>query len=900
MHNDSISTSLQTAALAAPDRLRINLLPSPLGISPQSPSFSWRMRVADSSTDEVQTSYRIYIADRIASWREEEYLLDTGWIASNENSDVHIAGLDSILKDNELYYWAVRTRNKNGLESRLSEWQPFTTAVGEEWESTDGIWCSPEPRHSDGTAESTHTSGDDFALLRAAFDCPLADRIERAVLSVTAASPEPARQFVYHVFINGIFVGIGPARFDIDEDGQPLQYYHTYDVTDLIRPGENALGALCYTQAEQSFLCQLTLYYKNGTKRIPLNTGRDAEDFMGMSGHGIFRGSNSIGTNYYFAPAQNIDASRFPYGFDRPHFETYAFTPVITKPASHPLAPYPGENVERVLCPAVRVTERDSGILLVDLGQEIIGGLQLSINVPVECEITLRFGEELESDGSVKYRMRTGNVYTERWLCSPDVPVMENYSMMTYRYIEIIDCPVPLTEANIHGIALRRAFDSELSSFHCVNDTLCDLYDTFKYAICATNQDLYVDSQSRERCAYEGDVLINMLSAYTYELPGALPRFSARYLLTHRTWPAEYELITIRNITLDYLYTGNRALIKEAYPRLRAILAHDTPDPVTGLIPRRTPIPHGMDAILVDWPATSRDGYDTAAAHFNTVYNALYYAVLSDMAFLSRELDRENDRRELVAAMDSLQHAMLTHLYNEELGAFCDGLREDGTPIEHYSQHASVFPLYAGVCPAEIADACARYIVGQGDIRTSIYGAYFLMEALYGAGFGNYATALLADDGKTEGVHSWAASLAAKDITLAPEAWSVEEKSNMTFSHPWGSAPASLIVRCMFGIRPTAPGFRTFCIRPRIGDLSFASIRVPTVKGTIRVSLGQNSEAYEAEVTIPANTTADIYLPVLPGGTQTLFLNDRIANYPIEEDTFHIRLGSGKYRLLVQ
>ena len=881
--------------LAAPDRLRINLLPAPLGIPTYNPSFSWRMRVAESSTDEIQTGYRICIADRRASF-EEDYLLDTGWIASDENSDVHIAGLDSVLKDNELYYWSVRTRNKNGLESRMSEWQLFTTAVGEEWESSDGIWC----RISEKAADS-HICGDDFAFLRTEFDAPQADRIEAAILSVSATSPEPSRQFVYHAFLNGAFVGLGPARLDLDEDGTQVQYYNTYDVTHLLRAGTNALGALCYTQEEQAFVCQLTLYYKNGTKRIVVNSARDAESWTGMSGRGIFRGNNSIGTNYFFAAAQNIDASRFPYGFDTPGYQNEGFADVVQKAAPHPLLPFPGENVERYLCPAVSVTERDSGILFVDLGREIIGGLQLSINVPAECEITLRFGEELNDDGSVKYRMRTSNVYTERWLCSPDVPIMENYGMMTYRYIEIIDCPVPLTAENIRGIALRRAFDDELSSFACVNDTLCDLYETFKYAICATNQDLYVDSQSRERCAYEGDVLINMLSAYTYELPGMLPRFSARYLLTHRTWPAEYQLTTVRAIMLDCLYTGNRALIRECYPKLRAILAKETPDEQTGLMPRRTANQHGWDAILVDWPTPSRDGYDTVGAHFNTVYNAFYFAVLSDMEFIAKELGRENDRRDYRAAKEALREAMLTHLYDEEMGAFRDGLTIDGTPIDHYAQHATVFPLYAGVCePHAIADACARFIIGQGDIRTSVYGAYFLMEALYGAGFGNYATALLADDGSTPGVHSWAASLAAKDITLAPEAWYVEEKGNMTFSHPWGSAPASLIARCMFGIQPTSPGFRTFRIRPLIGDLAYASIRIPTVKGTIRVSLGQNSEAYEAEVTIPANTVADIYLPVLPGGTETLFLNDRVANYPIEGAVYHIRLGSGKYRLLAQ
>ena len=71
-----------TATLAAPDRLRINLLPTPLGIPTRDPSFSWRMRVTESSTDEIQTGYRICIADRRASF-EEDYLLDTGWIASD-------------------------------------------------------------------------------------------------------------------------------------------------------------------------------------------------------------------------------------------------------------------------------------------------------------------------------------------------------------------------------------------------------------------------------------------------------------------------------------------------------------------------------------------------------------------------------------------------------------------------------------------------------------------------------------------------------------------------------------------------------------------------------------------------------------------------------------------------
>ena len=122
----------------------------------------------------------------------------------------------------------------------------------------------------------------------------------------------------------------------------------------------------------------------------------------------------------------------------------------------------------------------------------------------------------------------------------------------------------------------------------------------------------------------------------------------------------------------------------------------------------------------------------------------------------------------------------------------------------------------------------------------------------------------------------------------------------MSLSHPWGTAPAALIVRGMFGIQPTQPGFRKFVIRPQVGDLPYASIRVPCVKGAITVTLAQNREAYEAEITVPANTTAEVFLPAVPGGTDTLFVNNQKAIYPVEEGYFHIPLGSGVHRLLAQ
>jgi hypothetical protein len=286
---------------------------------------------------------------------------------------------------------------------------------------------------------------------------------------------------------------------------------------------------------------------------------------------------------------------------------------------------------------------------------------------------------------------------------------------------------------------------------------------------------------------------------------------------------------------------------------------------------------------------------------FFTVYSALMHIVLRDMAIMAGVLGKEDEATAFRATADALRHNMIEKLYDATQGAFRDGLTQNGEPVEHFAQHATVFALCAGIySDAAMKDALGRHLVGQGEIRTSIYGAFFLLDALYHAGFGAYATALMADDDLTPGVHSFASSLYNGCVTIAPEAWNVSEKSNMTFSHPRGTSPASLIVRGMFGIRPTRPGFHKFEIRPQIGDLPYASIRVPTVKGAIVVSLGQNREAYEAEVTVPANTKATVFLPAVAGGTDTLFINNQKSNFPLENGCFVIELAAGTHRLLAQ
>ena len=65
------------------------------------------------------------------------------------------------------------------------------------------------------------------------------------------------------------------------------------------------------------------------------------------------------------------------------------------------------------------------------------------------------------------------------------------------------------------------------------------------------------------------------------------------------------------------------------------------------------------------------------------------------------------------------------------------------------------------------------------------------------------------------------------------EAWDMKYKPNLDWNHAWGSAPANIITRYMWGIRPVNPGFGKVEIKPQMGRLKYSQIKAPTLKGFI-------------------------------------------------------------------
>ncbi len=851
--------------------LRINGKSHALNVDKDGLRFSWQIPLTL-----TQTAYRLVFANSTDELEAQDYLFDTGWIDSAQSAAVTAEGLASALDSGHAYVWQVGcmydTRNKVPFYSAPCL---FTTAPN--LTDTLGLWSE----NIDGKHDLFMFARHEFSLSRELFE-----DMTCAVLTVTATSPEAARQYVYLAYVNGSCVGVGPTRYGKDMSGNVILYHQAYDVTSLLSAGQNCLSAICYALTEQAFFCTLTVYNKHGEPVTLCHSGRDMAAWRVMGGDKVFRPDASIGTHYFVAHANNIDGALYPFGFAEAGFDDSGWTVPENRGDLGErlrLLPCPSEIMTRypVPCDEITVKKTAEGDYLIDIGREIVGGLGLHIPCEHPMTLTLMYGEELLDPNHVRYQMRTGNVYREVWDLPADAPYVENLSMMTYRYVQISGCASEITADMVRPLSLRGAFDENVSYFESSSHLLNDIYNLTKHTVKVTTQDLYVDAQSRERMAYEGDLLINQLSAYAFSPDLCVARFTAEYLITHRTWPAEYPLFTVMGAWLDYMASGDDGLIATYYPALRDTVVKYAPDPAVGLVRHVTSAMSTTDGLLVDWPLSERDGYDMALP-FNTVFNACVVGAYGALARMAELLGHTDDALAFGDVRAALTRRMIEVLYDPTVGGFSDGCDASCAPSSHMAQHATAFALAFDIYASpHMARAMAEHLRSTSRIRMSVYGAFFLLSGLYRSGHGDIATELMLSEDVSENAHTWAAMLYSVGATVTTEAWHPVSKPNMTHAHPWGSAPAHLITSGILGVTPTSHAYATFDVRPCPHGLTSASGRIPTVKGDIGVEFTRHNGILDVVVAVPGNTVATLYLPA---PENAVIMLDGVSLSPLDYD----------------
>jgi len=178
-------------------------------------------------------------------------------------------------------------------------------------------------------------------------------------------------------------------------------------------------------------------------------------------------------------------------------------------------------------------------------------------------------------------------------------------------------------------------------------------------------------------------------------------------------------------------------------------------------------------------------------------------------------------------------------LRNEETGFFPD-LRGES----EYSQHTQLMAVLAGLdLPSFLTDAERRTLIEQtldreDLIQATFYYKFYLFEAMQAVGLG---------DRYLKELQPWRAMLALNLKTFA-------EKPEETRSdcHGWSASPNYHLLSLVAGVRPAGLAFREVVIQPSLGDLREFAATVAHRSGAITVEykrVGRNG--LSAVITLP-------------------------------------------------
>lgn len=545
---------------------------------------------------------------------------------------------------------------------------------------------------------------------------------------------------------------------------------------------------------------------------------------------------------------------------------------------------YPLQKVDEYPL-SVKKTKRDTHFI--DFGKAAFSQIAFTLSSDNEDSIYIHLGECLDGErvnrkpgGARRYQrhllhLKKGThtyqiqIEPDKRQLQPAAIKMPTYigEVLPFRYCEVEGYRKQLTQTSVKRSSVYYHFDEYASAFQCSNDTLNQIWELCKYSIKATSfAGMYVDGD-RERIPYEADALINQLCHYSVDREYSMARRTLEYLLEYPTWPTEWILQAVLVAWNDYMYTGDNRLLDKNYLLLknRTLIALKGESRLISTTSGQTPqflqSINAKNAIrdIVDWPHAGILGLEKAEGgeadgyvfnDYNTAVNAFHYEALKLMKGIALALNKTED-----ASFWDKESEKHKTSFNK---TFFDKKRKiyvDGNTTSHASLHANMLPLVFGLVPKEHQPHIVDFIKSRR-MACSVYGAQFLIDALYDSGNADYALSLLTATND----RSWF-NMIKVSSTITLEAWDNKYKPNQDWNHAWGAVPANSIMRKLMGVEPLTPAFETVRIKPQIGSLKWAQASIPTIKGNINMRV-ENESDYIIRIEIPANMSAQVHFPL--------------------------------------
>ncbi|MDA1476136.1 alpha-L-rhamnosidase [Bacillus changyiensis] len=844
-----------------------------LGTDQSRPRFSWTSTSDKRNTK--QCSYHIKVAT-------DPQFINLVWDSEEiENESVQIQYDGEPLQSFTRYYYKVRISDNY---NRYSDWSTsdwFETAFFKKTEWT-AKWVTPKYQQAPEEV---------FALRNT---ISLNKKIKSARVYATALG-------IYQLHINGSKLDDALLTPGWTSYHHRLQY-QTYDVTGRLVIGKNALGIILaegwykgmgfdqpYEYGKKlSALLELHVVYEDGMKEI-FTTNESWK-----SGKSAFVSASIYNGETYDA--------RLATNWSEANFNDEQWIPVdCAKEPSTKLVAQENEPVKvtgKIKPISYILTPKGEKVL--DMGQNMVGRIRMSVTAPEGTKITLKHAEVLDQDG---------NFYTENlreakqqviYIAKGDgeETYAPSFTFQGFRYLKVEGYPAKDLPLDQFVGEVIHSDMKQTGEFTTDNPMVNQLQHNIVWGQKGNFVDVPTDCPQRnERLGWTGDAQVFIGTAlYNYQgllffkkwlsdlkvdqKPDGQVPFVIPNVLSGDTVSSGWnDAATIIPWTLYQVY-GDKSILAEQYESMKAWV-----EKVRSLATNETVWEAKIQ--FGDWLALDGDPDSPIGATPIPLIATAFHAYSTEiLAKTADVLGFENDAEEYEL------------LYERIVSDFQAEFTTPNGKIIGGTQTSYIIPLAFKLLQGDAAQKAAhelhRMIVANDyHLTTGFLGTPFLCSVLSQYGYHETALRLLLQ----EEYPSWMFEVKSGATTIW-ERWnsmnpdgSFNDAGMTSFNHYAYGAVAEWMYRSIAGITfdEAVPGYKKINIAPNISPLGMKHVKASyeTLYGPVSSEWKIEDRFVTLKVLIPVNTEAEIKLP--PHSANITLDGDAIS------DT-KITLGSGSYQ----
>ena len=829
--------------------LTVNYLKDPCGID-QLPRFSYKVHT--DHRGDTQKSRRICVySSKEALEKQHADVWDSGVVSDDNTVLIHYEGPE--LNPVTRYYFTVECETAAG-EKLCSPAGTFVTGkLNEKWHAK---WISYDKVTRDFVAGQ---------YLRKEFE--IKGEVASAFLSICGLG-------YFESFINGVKTGddiLSPAftRYDAE------CYYMQYDVAELLKQGENAIGVSLgngfyngFTQDAWNttaatwrnppkMICELKITYADGTVETLYSNPTWKSSLGPITFTGIRNGE------FYDARLELGDWTRAGYDDAAWNAVKICKSPggVLMAQEMEPIRVY------KTFKPVKKWKTKNGWAF--DIGQNIAGFGDYRICGRAGTTAVFRYSDMLTEDNELDFFaltsfIKSGEFQTDKYTKKSDEPEYWHPTFVYhgFQYIEVSGLDYEPELEDITGVAVHSDF-ADIGTFECSDDFLNTLQHLCRWSTISNMQSVPLDDPHREKNSWTGDAMLSseqmltnfgmrsFLSKWSRDIrtsqrpmgqiPCVIPSTGWGYYgLMGPDWSSALWIIPW-NI---YLYNDDKDILRANYDAIKRNI--DFMETMTD--------DYTLNYGTGDWcapfegPAISVNmgSYKCPVEVSDT---GIFYHAAATMATLAQMFDEPED------------YAYYTELAQNIRRVF----REKFFDAEHYTVYGDCQTATAVMLYFKLYDNEAERIgllntlldqIKEKDnhLDFGVLGNKFVMHTLGSMGYGNVGHTMLAQR-TFPGVGEWIA----RGATTLWECWNGGGSHN----HQNFSDMSSFLYKYVGGIAPDEkePGFKHVVLRPAVDcGMEYAKASHESMHGEVLCHWTNKDGHMSLHIKVPFGCHATLHL----------------------------------------